>query len=68
MWRRKCSLCQVAHWVAGKMFIVPCGALGGGKNVYCAKWRIRWREKIFIVPSGALGGGKCVHFAKWRSS
>jgi len=25
------------------MFIVPSGALSGGKHVYCAKWR-RWRE------------------------
>jgi hypothetical protein len=32
------------------MFIVPSGAVGGGKHV--------------VVPSGALGGGKHVHSAK----
>ena len=36
------------------MFIVPSGAVGGGKHVH--------------VPSGAVGGGKHVHCAKWRSS
>jgi hypothetical protein len=33
----KYVLCQVARWVAGKIFIAPCGALDGGKDIHFAK-------------------------------